>query len=315
MSTCVGFIVFPDFNLLDLSGPLTVFETANHHLPDAMRYRLEVCSLQAGMIRSSSGLCVQANAVPQAVFDTLMLVGGRGVDAACNDRELVAWLARDVATRYASVCTGAFLLAASGRLVGKVFTTHWRRAAELQHQGGRLLADRMVVQDGAVWSSAGATAGMDIALALLEADHGAALANLVARELLIAKRRVHGQSQFTRLQELTPPAPRLQKVLQFIRDNLRADLSVAALAEQAHLSTRQFTRDFIKHTGMPPARAVERFRVEYARSEIENSNRTLAAIARDAGFSDTALMRKAFLRSFNTTPQRLRVPDAPGAAV
>ncbi|AHF79184.1 Putative amidase (plasmid) [Sodalis praecaptivus] len=307
MTQRIGFLIFPGFNLLDLSGPLSVFETANQHLAGENRYLLQVCAATAGMISSSNGLRVQARAVDKP-FTTFIVVGGSGVSQASRDSALLALLQSDSARRYVSVCTGAFLLAAAGRLAGKRVTTHWRRAAELQRlvPDARLQPDSIVVQDGDIWTSAGATAGMDIALALIEAQNGASLAHQVARELLIPNRRTQGQLQFMRLRDITPPSPRVQRVLAFIGDNLHGNLNVTTLAEKAHLSTRQFTREFVAHTGLTPARAVERLRVEYARSRLEGSNETPAAIAAQAGFSDTALMRKAFLRCLNTTPQRLR---------
>lgn len=304
----IGFLIFPGFNLLDLSGPLSVFETSNHHLTAEMRYRLDVCAAQPGMIRSSGGLIVQASAAEGKSFDTLVVIGGDGVSQASRDPALLALLQQESANRYVSVCTGAFVLAAAGRLAGKRVTTHWRRVAELQRlvPDARLQADSIVVQDDNIWTSAGATAGMDIALALVESRHGEALAHQVARELLIPRRRTHGQLQFMRMKEIAPPSPRIQHVLEFISRNLRGDLSVTQLAEQVHLSPRQFSREFVTQTGLSPARAVERLRVEFARSRIENSNQTLAAIASEAGFSDSALMRKAFLRCLNSTPQRWR---------
>ncbi|WP_410014773.1 GlxA family transcriptional regulator [Sodalis sp. C49] len=308
MTRRIGFLIFPGFNLLDLSGPLSVFETANLHLPPKEQFQLDVCAVRAGMFASSNGLAVHASAGGGKRFDTLVVVGGSGVGRASCDPALLALLREDIAHRYVSVCTGAFVLAAAGRLAGRKVTTHWRRVAELQRlvPDARLLADSIVVQDDDIWTSAGATAGMDMALALVAAEHGEPLAHLIARELLIPRRRTHGQLQFMRMRDITPPSPRIQRVLAFINRNLRGDLSVTMMAEEAHLSPRQFSREFVANTGLSPARAVERLRVEFARSRVENSNQTLAAIALEAGFSDTALMRKAFLRCLGSTPQRMR---------
>lgn len=308
MSTTIGFLVFPNFNLLDLSGPLCVFETANNQLAQEKRYLLDICALRAGTVTSSNGAVMQVSAASGKTFDTLIIVGGKGVDEASSDPGMVALLREDIASRYVSVCTGAFILAAAGKLAGKRATTHWARAAELKRlvPDIRLQADDIVVEDGNVWSSAGATAGMDIALALVEAEQGKALTHLVTRILLIPHRRTRGQLQFMNLPSITPPPPRIQKLLDYINANMQGDLSVPALAERAFLSPRQLSREFLAYTGLSPAKAVESIRVEFARSRIENTNRPLSAIAIESGFADVAIMRKAFLRCLNTTPRRLR---------
>lgn len=309
MRVSIGFLVFPGFNILDLSGPMGVFETANHHLPDADRYRLTVGAKKKGPVASSCGLTVEAADLTRWIFDYLIVVGGSGVDNACRDSATLDMVAREnISHDIISVCTGAFILATSGRLDGRHATTHWRRAAELKRRFPdiSLQADRIVVKDGNVWTSAGATAGMDIALAVVQERQDESLAHRVSRELLIPKRRIGGQLQFTTLRDTIPPSPRIQKVLDFIDINLAADLSVEQLAKAAHLSPRQFSREFLAHTGLTPAKAVERMRVEFARDQLENTNWTLAAIADAAGFSDPAQMRKAFVRCLQITPGRLR---------
>lgn len=316
MVSRVGFLVFPGFNLLDLSGPLCVFETANNQLTEEMRYQLDVCAAQAGTVTSSNGVTLEVTSAAGKRFDTLIVVGGSGVGEASRDPALLLLLNSNTASRYVSVCTGAFVLAAAGKLTGKRATTHWGRAAELKRlvPDIRLQPDDIVVEDGDVWTSAGATAGMDIALALVEAQHGRALTHLVTRILLIPHRRTRGQMHFMDMRAMTPPPPRIQRILDYISRHLQADLSVTALAEQAFLSPRQLSREFIAHTGLSPARAVELMRVEYARSRLENSNQPLSAIAAEAGFSDTAIMRKAFLRCLNATPRQLRQGAGAAAA-
>ncbi|MDI6958444.1 MULTISPECIES: DJ-1/PfpI family protein [unclassified Pantoea] len=304
----IGFLIFPDFNLLDLSGPLSVFETANNYLELENQYVLEIISVKEGVIESSIGATLHAGSAEGKVFDVLIVPGGRGVDTASLDPEILALFKRDIASRYVSVCTGAFLLAASGKLSQKKATTHWARAAELKrlHTDIMLQPDEIVVEDGDVWSSAGATAGMDIALALVESEHGKTLTHLVSRILLIPHRRTRGQLQYVKMQAITPPPPRLQKILEFISLNLQEDLSVSALAERAFLSARQLSREFITYTGLSPARAVESIRVEFARSKIENTNLPLSSIAKESGFQSLAHMRKAFVRTFNISPRNLR---------
>lgn len=304
----VGFLVFPEFNLLDLSGPLCVFETANNQLAYENRYTLEICGVCEGEVRSSTGVQMRMDSLRGKKFDTLIVVGGKGVDAASRDPELLSVFHEDVASRYVSVCTGAFILAAAGKLEGKRATTHWARASELKRMQPdiTLLADEIVVEDGNIWSSAGATAGMDIALALVEAEHGKPLTHLVTRILLIPHRRIRGQLQFMNLQSITPPPLRLQKILEYISQNLREDLTVPVLAELAFLSPRQLSREFLTHTGLSPARVVESMRLEFARSRIENTNQPLSFIARESGFADVAIMRKAFRRTLNLSPSEMR---------
>ena len=304
----IGFLVFPEFNLLDLSGPLCVFETANNHLAPESRYTLEICGVDEGDIHSSTGVQVRVDSLRGKKFDTLIVVGGKGVDMASRDPELLSVLHEETASRYVSVCTGAFILAAAGKLAGKKATTHWARASELKRLQPDiiLMANEIVVEDGNVWSSAGATAGMDIALAQVEAEHGKQLTYLITRILLIPHRRTRGQLQFTNLQSITPPPPRLQKILDYISQNLKEDLTVPVLAEHAFLSPRQLSREFLAHTGLSPARVVEKMRLEFARGQIENTNQPLSSIARESGFPDVAIMRKAFRRVLNTSPTELR---------
>lgn len=304
----IGFIIFPEFNLLDLSGPLTVFETANHHLKSP--YTLSIHTKNAGVVYSSSQVPITAQPLPEYPLDTLVVVGGTGVTHASKDNELVAFIGNQTrAKRHVSVCTGTFLLAASGILEGRRATTHWYRASEL----GRLYPDikmepdRIVVQDGNIWSSAGATAGMDIALALLGADQNQALVDIVCRELLIPQARTSGQLRFMPLNQLNPPSPRIQRVLSHICTHYALPLTVEVLAEQAHLSSRQFSREFRNQTGLTPAKAVELVRVDNARHLVETTNRSLGDIARNSGFSDESLMRKSFLRCLKLTPKQVRM--------
>ncbi|MDQ7770720.1 helix-turn-helix domain-containing protein, partial [Serratia nevei] len=212
------------------------------------------------------------------------------------------------ARRIASVCTGAFILAACGLLDGKRATTHWYHAARLQQSYPRIRVDsnRIFIRDGDIWTSAGISAGIDLALALIEDDLGATLAAAVARQLVVYHRRPGGQSQYSLLLALNPSSDRMRAALSFAREHLHLPLSVADLADAACLSERQFGRLFRAETGQTPAKVIEQLRVEAARVRIEESAEPLEAIARSVGFSDPERMRRAFIRVFGLSPQAIR---------
>ena len=308
MTRHIAFFVFPDFQLLDLSGPLAAFQVAGETLPEA--YRLSVASEDGGEVRSSSGIGVTTQAACASGLDTLIVVGGRGVHSSVSASTVVPLLTALAATarRIAGVCTGAFLLAAGGLLDGRRATTHWRYAARLQtaYPAVQVDADKIFVRDGLIWTSAGITAGIDLALALIEDDLGAAIAKAVAREMVVYYRRPGGQSQFSTLLDLTPPSARINRALSFARDHLSEPLPVDRLAGAARLSPRQFGRAFVTETGQTPAKAVERLRAETARPLVEDSREPLEAIARATGFVDPERMRQGFIRTFGQPPQALR---------
>jgi transcriptional regulator GlxA family with amidase domain len=308
MTRHVAFFVFPDFQLLDLSGPLAAFQVAGASSTEA--YNLSVVSEHGGEVASSSGVGVTTRAACESGLDTLVVVGGRGVHASASSSTAITLLTAVAATarRIASVCTGAFLLAAAGLLDGRRATTHWRFATRLQaaYPAVQVDADRIFVKDGSVWSSAGITAGIDLALALIEEDLGAAIAKAVAREMVVYYRRPGGQSQFSALLDLTPPSARIHRALSFARDHLSEPLPVERLADAARLSLRQFGRAFVAETGQTPAKAVERLRAETARPLVEDTRESLEAIAHAAGFSDPERMRQSFIRAFGQPPQALR---------
>ncbi|HEU0229551.1 MAG TPA: GlxA family transcriptional regulator [Burkholderiaceae bacterium] len=307
MALSIGFVVYPGFNLLDLSGPLGAFDTAARTSEEPV-YSLRVLSEAGGLVASSSGVEVVTSPLGAYAPDTVIVVGGRGVSLALESPSLVSFVQAAASRRLASVCTGAFLLARAGVLDGRRATTHWRHAARLQRDYPRVRveADRIFVRDGAVWSSAGITAGIDLALALIEDDMGAQVARAVARDLVVYYRRPGGQSQFSTLQALDPPSDRLRQALAYAREHLHEALPVERLAEVACLSPRQFTRTFVAETGVTPAKAIERLRAEAARSRIEESREPLEQVARGVGFSDTERMRRTFLRLFGHPPQALR---------
>lgn len=218
------------------------------------------------------------------------------------------------ARRTASVCTGAFLLAASGLLDGRRATTHWRYAPKLKalYPAVRVDGDRIFLNDTGDWTSAGMTAGIDMMLALIEEDLRKEIARAVARMLVVYYRRPGGQYQYSSLLDLDPESDRIREALSFAREHLSDRLSVERLAEVADLSVRQFSREFVASTGMTPAKAIERLRVEIARPRIEDGRETLDAIAQTLGFADPERMCQSFIRVMGHTPQELRRLGGPG---
>jgi len=308
MKRTVIFIIFDGFQLLDLAGPMTVFEIASRFVPGT--YDIETIAENDGPIVASSGLVAVSEPTNIDACDTLVVVGGIGTRIAVAAPGLLR-LVRDVAVRarrVTSVCSGSLILAAAGLLDGRKATTHWRRAGELAQNFPRVTVDpdRIFVTDGNVWTSAGITAGIDLALALVADDLGAAVAARVAKEMVVNYRRPGGQSQFSSLSELPVAADRVGTALAFARANLTASLSVEALAAVAGLSPRQFARAFRTAMGTTPAKAVEQLRVEAARAAIEAGGSGIETIAIATGFGDAERMRRAFLRLLGQPPQALR---------
>jgi transcriptional regulator GlxA family with amidase domain len=237
-----------------------------------------------------------------------MVSGGevsRSMDAL---REILAWLRRTEARRITSVCSGAFILAEAGLLDGRKATTHWSSSHDFCRRYPKidLNADRIFVRDGHVWTSAGITTGIDLAIALIEEDLGPAIAREVAQQLVVYQRRPGGQSQFSALVELGGRTGRFAEMILWMRERLAEQLTVERLAEQAAMSPRNFARVFSEEVGMTPAKAVERLRLEMARAAVETSHEPLDQIAEAAGFGDAGRMRRAFMRGFGQPPQSLR---------
>jgi transcriptional regulator GlxA family with amidase domain len=310
----VWFIVFPGFELLDLSGPLCALNLATG--TNRASYSVEIYSARGGEITSCSGVTIQTTKASAGKrFDTLMIAGGPADSSRHGDAETVELITNlaSRARRIASVCTGAFILAEAGLLNGRMATTHWKYAPELQRrfQKARICADRIFVKDGNIWSSAGITSGIDLTFALIEEDFGADVAKLVAREMVVYHRRSGGQSQFSAMLEMEPPSDRVKDALQFAREHLHEPLSVERLAEAARISARQFARLFVKETGNTPARAVERLRAELALPRVQEGIEPIEMIARNVGFGDKERMRKAFLRLYGQPPSALRRASIP----
>jgi transcriptional regulator GlxA family with amidase domain len=306
----VVLVGYDDMQLLDLAGPLEVFAMANRQVPGA--YRTEVVSRAGGPIRSSSGLAIDSARLPRsAAIDTLVVVGGTGTVEAAVDAALVNWIgaAATRSRRVTSVCSGAFLLAAAGLLDGKRATTHWSSCDRLAaiFPAVTVEPDPIYVRDGDVWTSAGVTAGMDLALALVEDDLGADVAREVARWLVLFVQRPGGQSQFSaQLAAQQPERDALRATTEWIIDHLAGDLSVPALARRAGMSTRNFARTFRQELGTTPASFVETARVEAARRLLESTDRSVDDIARACGFGTVETMHRTFNRTVRVTPGQYR---------
>jgi transcriptional regulator GlxA family with amidase domain len=305
----IGFLVFEKFQLLDLSGPLAAFEFASKHI-NRHFYRLRVLSIDGGPIKSSSGVVVFTESAYEAQLDTLIIVGGDfpyNPERAMQIASTVCLIA-PTTRRVTSICTGAFVLAEAGLLNARAATTHWRYSPALQSRYPKIKVDsnRIYTRDGPYWTSAGITAGIDLALALVENDLGHEIASSTARDLVVCYRRSGGQSQFSTMLELDPESDRIRLTLNYAREHLNEKLSVEKLAEIACISPRQFTRCFVAATGETPAKAVERLRAEAARLLIETSIDPIEQIAKKVGFVDPERMRRAFLRLYGQPPQGVR---------
>jgi transcriptional regulator GlxA family with amidase domain len=305
----IGFVIFPGFQLVDLAA-LPVFELANigAWTPE---YDIQVLSEHGGPVASSVGVRVESVAwgsAGAADFDTVIVSGGIEVEP--HTPAMLEFLrsAHASSRRTGSICSGAFALAQAGILDGRRATTHWAHARELKRQypAVRVEDDRIYIVDGNVWTSAGMTACIDLALAMVESDLGADVSKAIARQLVVYHKRAGGQSQFSALLELGAKTDRIQDALEYAKRNLKRPLSVAQLADAAHLSARQFSRAFHAETGQSPARAIENLRVEAARVLLESGRHTMEVVAKESGFADPERMRRAFLRAFGQPPQAIR---------
>jgi transcriptional regulator GlxA family with amidase domain len=310
----VEVLAYQGVQLLDVTGPLQVFATANDHVAEAggvPPYLLRVVAKGGQSVMASAGLGIAVNPLPRnGALDTLLIAGGPGVDAAAADPALVKWISAraDKARRVASVCTGAFLLAASGALNGRRAATHWSCCAELARRFPdiRVEADPIFVKDGPVWTSAGVTAGIDLALAFVEEDLGRTVALAVARYLVVFLKRPGGQAQFSTTLSLQTAEDRFGALHDWIGRHLADDISLPVLARQAGMSERSFSRRYAEATGLTPAHAVERLRVEAARRLLSESRLPVKRISRRCGFGSEETMRRSFLRLLATTPQDYR---------
>jgi len=306
----IGVLIFEDFQLLDAAGPIGAFEMPMRGMQPPP-YSLQVIAPTSGPIRSSSGAVWMADAMPrQPKYDTVVIVGGIGTRAAMLDPKVQAFVraAMTTARRVCSVCSGAYILAQAGVLDGRRATTHWGRTPDFQKRFPevKLDPDCIYTRDGKLWTSAGITAGIDLALALIADDLGEEVSRRAAQELVVYHRRPGGQSQFSALLDIERAEGRFTPLLAWMRERLDEELSVEALAGQAAMSPRNFSRAFLAETGITPAKAVERLRLESARERVEHSADPIDVVARRVGFGDPERMRRAFVRAFGQPPQALR---------
>jgi transcriptional regulator GlxA family with amidase domain len=311
----IDVLTYPAVQVLDVTGPVQVFATTNDFVADAggaPPYRLRLVAPGGGGVTATAGVMLAADPLskPGEALDTLLVAGGPGVDAAVENLVLVDWLRRRAAQarRVASVCTGAFLLAAAGILDGRRATTHWKYCASLAQRfpAIRVEPDPIFVCDGAVWTSAGVTAGIDLALALVQEDLGRAVALAVARYLVVFLKRPGGQAQFSAALALQAADDKFGALHEWVNGHLASDLSLSVLADQAGMSERSFSRHYAEATGQTPARAIERLRVEAARRLLSESRLPVKRVAQRCGFGSEETLRRSFLRLLAVTPQDYR---------
>ncbi len=305
----IGLIIADHFQMLAIST-LTVFEFANMATGKAF-YQPVVYSEFGGTVRSSSGIGVDSLPLSDDTqVDSWLVAGVLTPVEEPASAGIVHFLQTTAlqARRIAGVCTGAFVLAQAGLLDKKRATTHWAHARSLLqlHPDIQLEDDRIFIIDDRIWTSAGMTAGLDMALGMVEKDLGAEIARAVAHNLVMNQRRSGGQTQHSEMLALAPRSDRLQNALEYARSNLSKALTVELLADAVHLSARQLSRLFRQETGKSPAKAIEGLRLEAARLMIEQSRLSLDAIARESGFRDRRHMREVFIRGYGIPPQSLR---------
>lgn len=310
----IAILAFPRVQLLDVVGPADVFAEAARQLGDARAYRVQVIGTDATVLKSSSGLRLMADsdvATHRGAIDTLLVAGSPHAEDVASNEALQSWLQRQSrqVRRIASVCSGAFVLAAAGLLDGKKVATHWNSAERLAalYPSTQVDPDAIYVKDGKLYTSAGVTAGMDLALAMVEEDHGRDLALRVAREMVMFLKRPGGQSQYSaHLAAQTAERSVIREVQEHVLANLRSDLSVPALAARVGMSDRNFARVFRSEAGVTPAEFVESARIDAARRRVEESEVPLKKLADDVGYANSEGLRRAFVRRLGVGPSDYR---------
>jgi transcriptional regulator GlxA family with amidase domain len=303
----VAFFVCSGHDTLDLAGPLAAFnhvDTVTGHSP----YELHIISRHGGAVVSYAGFMLDTRPLGKQTFDTVIFVGGAIEPMQTSENIDAAKKLSACASRVASVCTGAFLLAETGLLNGRKATTHWGYAAQLQSRFPRIKveADSIYIAEGRIWTSAGIASGIDLALAMIEEDMGAKVAQAIARHLVVPYRRPGGQSQFAAMSQMEPESDRIRIALNFAREHLTEALPLERLADAARLSPRQFGRVFRRETGETPAKAIERLRAEAARLRLQDGSEPIEQIALAVGFTDPERMRRAFIKLYGQPPQSIR---------
>ena len=308
-------LAYPAAQLLDVAGPVQVFASANDTVAGAggdPPYAIKVVAPGGGGVTASAGLELAAAPLPPIgePLHTLVVAGGEGADAAASDPALISWVRRRAtdARRVASVCTGAFVLAAAGLLDGRRAATHWKYCGQLAERfpSVRVEPDPIYISDDGVWTSAGVTAGIDLALALVEEDLGRSVALAVARYLVVFLKRPGGQAQFSAALSLQMAEDEFGALHDWISGHLTGDLSLSILADRAGMSERSFSRRYAQATGVTPARAIERLRLEAARRQLSETRLPVKRVAQRCGFGSEETMRRSFLRLLATTPQDYR---------
>ncbi len=313
-SRFIVMLVYPGIMAMDVYGPLEAFAMANSSCGRTL-YRMAIASIDGAPVPTSLGVPITPSMAVGDIkepIDTLLVSGGRGQAEARRDQALIGWLraGSQEARRTGSICTGAFLLAAAGLLDGRRATTHWAMGTELGQNYPKVTVDidPIFVRDGNIYTSAGVTAGIDLALGLIEEDHGRTLALQVARALVLYLKRQGGQSQFSNhLQAQFASSPPVRSAQEWALNNLSTDLSVEALARQARMSERTFRRTFVEETGETPREFVERIRLEAARDLLEEVQLGVQAVATRCGFATVDNLRRAFVRRLGITPQQYRL--------
>jgi transcriptional regulator GlxA family with amidase domain len=319
-STCRRIVVtaYEGVALLDIAGPLEAFRAAAAFADPIERrtsYECRVVSSRGGMVRTTIGVQLKTQSVTSLAkkpIDTLIVPGALFVDDVIRDRALVRWVMKKVPScrRVCSVCVGSFLLADAGILDGRRATTHWMQAPLMANRYPRVTVepDAIFVHDGEVWTSAGLTCGIDLALALIEQDYGREAAIKVARMLVVYLKRAGGQSQYSTLlaAQMHSGSDRFSELERWIAEHLKGDLRVEALAELVHMSPRNFARVYGKTRGRTPAKTVEAIRIDTARGRLEQTTDRISAIAEECGFSDEERMRAAFIRLLQISPRDYR---------
>ncbi len=321
VGTSVALLIHDGVQALDVAGPLDVFAEANGFLPDGRGYELVLLAAERGPVRASNGMPLTAHlsfAEAARRFDTVLVAGGPALPDAAEDGATSAWLRRwgVLAGRYGSICTGAFTLGHAGLLDGRTVTTHWQAAARLAatFPAARVEPDRIFSRDGALITSAGVTAGIDLALDLVAEDHGAAVSLACAKRLLVVTRRQGGQSQFSPLLQcqIDSGTP-LGKVQDYVAAHVGEAFPVERLAAIAGTSPRSIARRFVKEIGLTPHDFVESVRLDRARNLLEATDLAVKAVAFDCGFAGPEQMRAVFQRRLGLGPQRYRESFRSGA--
>ncbi len=314
----IGIVVFERCQIVDATGSAGVFGVANEILKDTLKgaagYDIRLLAVDAGQIRTSSGVSLFADhALNDRLppFNTLICVGGKGTQNFAADASAIAAVRKlaGKAQRIVSVCTGAFILAAAGLLDGKRAVTHWAHCQKLAADYPRITVeqDPIYIKDGNVYTSAGVTAGMDLALALVESDYGRDVALAAARDMVMFMKRPGSQAQYSAyLAAQTAPSGTIRDMQLWLLENIDRDIDVETLADKAAMSPRTFYRQFKKSTGLTPARFIADCRLDAARRLIEESPMAVKSIAQHCGFGDPERMRRAFQRTFGISPDDYR---------